>query len=66
MGKNNSNAKAVVKLDLSYNFIEKYDTIKEASEANNNISGIGACAHYKQKSSGGFIWRFYDEWKDTK
>ena len=66
MGKNNNNAKTVVKLELNYNFIEKYDTIKEASEANNNISGIGACADYRQKTSGGFVWRFYDEWKDTK
>ncbi len=51
--------KKVSKFDLNNNFIESYNSIKEASEKNNLFaSNIGKCCLCEKKSAGGFKWKF--------
>lgn len=48
--------KPVIQYDLNMNFIKEWKSVTEASYV---IKGdIAACARGKQKTSGGFIWRF--------
>lgn len=57
-----SHAKMVVKYDKAGNFIERYKTIKEASMVNHIDDGsIVKCCKGKQKTAGGFIWRYSKE-----
>ncbi len=53
--------KAVAKYDDLGNFLEAYDSIKEAAIANNieTQSNINAAISGKQKRCGGFRWRYF-------
>jgi len=45
--------------DLNNNFIKTFDSITNAAkETNNNRESIGKCCNNKNKTAGGFIWRF--------
>lgn len=59
----NINNKAVVKLSLSGVFIERYETITYASHCNNiNPSCICACCKGRQRTAGGFVWMYENEY----
>ena len=61
-GRNHPISKAVYKCDLNGKILEKYDTVKEASESINvKMSNISSCCHKKQQTSGGYRWRFVDD-----
>lgn len=61
---NNPNAKSVSKFTLGGEYIESYDTIKEAC-IKNNIQGTGtsisACCRGKQKTAYGFVWKYTND-----
>lgn len=58
-GKDNPAAKRVVQYDLKGNIIKRYDCIVEAvRETNISKTNIGKCCNYRQKTAGGYIWRF--------
>lgn len=62
MGLGNNFTKKVVQYDLDYNKLNEFNSIVEAS----NIlgipkTGIGATCLYKQKYSGGFIFRYIED-----
>lgn len=60
-GANNPTARAVDQYTLDGLFIKRYSTCKEGAEATGTIrSGVTACAKGKQKSAGGYIWRYAD------
>ena len=43
-------------------FIKKWNTAKEAGESLNiNFSSIGHCCRGANKSSGGYMWRYYQQ-----
>lgn len=52
---------SVAKYDDFGNFIESYDSVREAAEANNikTLSNIRAAISGKQKRCGGFRWRIF-------
>lgn len=55
-------AKPVSQHSLCGKFINKFNSINEASR-NSNIGkeGISRCCHGKLKSSGGFVWKFMSD-----
>lgn len=59
MRKGSSKKKPVIKLTLKGEIIEEYESINDASRKNNvqSLGIIGVCKG-KQKSSGGFIWKY--------
>lgn len=58
-GKNNPRAKAVLQFDLNKNFIREWDYIKLAAlELKINKAAISFCCKGKQKTAGGFIWKY--------
>ena len=58
-GKENPNAKKVRQLDVNDNFINEYNTLKEASErTNTNKVCISQVCHKKRKTAGGYKWEF--------
>ena len=58
-GKNNPSAKQVIQYDLQGNEIEVYHCIAEAvKETNINKTSIGKCCNNRQKTAGGYIWKF--------
>ena len=55
----NSHNKRINQYDLNNNFIKTFDSITNAAkETNNNRESIGKCCNNKNKTAGGFIWRF--------
>ena len=61
-GAKNSTARKVVQYDKYGNFIRVWDYIKQVSEVLNiNRCSIGDCCRGKQKTAGGFIWRYFSE-----
>lgn len=53
------NKKPIVKLSKEHEVITVYNSIKEASKENNcNATHISLCAKKKQKTCGGYIWRY--------
>ena len=54
--------RTIVKLSRSMEYIEEYNSVKEAASQNNITSrNISDCLSGKHKTSGGFIWmRLYD------
>lgn len=61
-GKNNPNAKVVIQYDLNNNVIKIWDYVKQAAEQLSiNKTCIAACCRGRQKTAGGFIWRYADE-----
>lgn len=58
-GANSPSAKAIKQYALDGTLIKVYPTCKEAAEKTKTIrSGISACAKGKQKTAGGYIWRY--------
>lgn len=56
---NYSCSKKVLKYDLDGNFMEKYDSVKEACEKNNVFRGnIRRCCNDFKKTTGGYKWRY--------
>lgn len=56
--------RAVNKYNADGEYIESYDSISHAAEANGVLDGsIRACCNRKTKTSGGFIYRFADDEK---
>jgi hypothetical protein len=54
------NRKPVIQYDEHGNFIEKFNSIKEASgKLLINRKSIENCARGESKTAGGFIWKFY-------
>ncbi len=60
-------AKPVVQFDLEGNFIKKHDSIKDAVETLKIESNgsISACCKGQSVSAHGYIWRYYEDVKDT-
>lgn len=53
--------KQIIKLDMDYKFIEKYNSIIEASKENNIIrTSISSCCRNVTNSAGGFRWSYYN------
>lgn len=58
----NPKARAVVQYDKDMNYIDKFSTLKEASEKTGcHYSNISSCCSRRIKSCGGYIWRYADE-----
>lgn len=59
--------KKVVKLDLNGNYIDEYNSVLEAGE-NNNIwkGGISTVLKGRQKTAGGFIWKYKEDYENEK
>jgi len=54
--------KPVDKFDINGNYIESYPSIKEAGIKNNIFpQNINQCCKHRQKTSGGFIWKYKKE-----
>jgi hypothetical protein len=54
-----NNSKPVIQYDKNMNKIKEYSSIINAStQTLINVTCIGACCRNKQKTAGGFIWRF--------
>lgn len=59
----NKHFKIVVQLSKNLEFINKYNSINEASITENiSESGIQACCKGRYKTSGGYIWMYYEDW----
>lgn len=51
--------KPVIQYDLNHNFISEFITMKEAQDKTNITQyNISACCRGKQKTAGGYIWKF--------
>lgn len=54
-----NNSKPIIQYDKNMNKIKEYPSIINASNQTSvNISCIGECCRNKQKTAGGFIWKF--------
>lgn len=61
-GKDHNCSKCVLQYDLNNVFIKKWDSITDASKKTNiNYYSISNNCRGKQKSAGGFIWKFKEE-----
>ena len=61
-GTNNKRSKTVLQFDKQGNFIEEYYSISHASRETNTHNGDISCVcKGKQKSAGGFIWKYKNE-----
>lgn len=60
--KNAPNKKSISQYDLENNHIKDFESINEASR-NTNIGkdNISACCRKKQKTAGGYIWKYKDK-----
>lgn len=57
--KTKKNTRGVIQYDLNMNYINKYDSVKMASNiVGCSTSGITCCCNGRFKSSGGFIWKY--------
>lgn len=59
-GSNNPAARAVIQLTLDNKYVAQYDTIREAQQKT-KICSISACCKHKQKTAGGYIWRYKED-----
>jgi hypothetical protein len=57
LGKSNNPKKPILQYDLEGNFIQEWNSIKEATKIT-KIWGIGDCARGRQKRAGKYIWKF--------
>ena len=61
-GKTHSRAKKINQYDLKGNFVKTWGYIKEVEEILGiKATNITACCKGKQKTAGGFIWKYYKE-----
>lgn len=64
-GTENPAARKIKQYDLKGNFIKTWNTIREASKTLNiGETNIGACCRGKQKTAGGYIWKYIEERRD--
>lgn len=67
LGSSNTAAKKIYQYDLEGNFINSFDTLKEASKAINcSLSNISAAVTGYSKSAGGYQWSFIKKNKISK
>lgn len=60
-GDNNPSARPIAQYDVSGNLIAIYKTCKEGAEkAGISKGGISSCARGRQKTAGGYVWRYAD------
>ena len=65
--KRGSRAKKIIQYDLNDNFMHVWSSITDASTALNiQHSCISDCCRGKQKTAGGFIWRYFNEMEGDK
>ena len=57
-GKIPPNIKKVNKYDLNGNYIQTYNSIKEAQNQNPKCSNISKVCRGERKQAGGFIWKY--------
>ena len=58
----NKNSKKIIQYDKQMNIIKIWDYIRQASESLNiDESAISKCCRGKLKSTGGYIWKYYEE-----
>ena len=57
-------AKVILKFDLEMNIIDKYKSMKEARKY--NFGDIGPCCRGKQKTAGGYIYKYEDDYNASK
>lgn len=50
-------SKPVYQIDLSGEFVNSFNSIKEAEKVC-NLTGISYCCNFKLKTVGGYVWRF--------
>ena len=62
-----SQKRKVIQYDLNMNELARYNSISEAAKAlgKKKFSGISEVCSGKQKTAGGFIWRYEEDIKDT-
>lgn len=62
-----SQKRKVIQYDLNMNELARYDSVSEAAKAlgKKKFSGISEVCSGKQKTAGGFIWRYEEDIKDT-
>jgi hypothetical protein len=61
MKKGENIMRAVAQYDLDGNLIKIYDSIISAANSNNlRASNISNCCQLKQRTSGGYQWRYYE------
>lgn len=61
-GKDNPHSHAVFQFDYNYELVNKFDSIYDA-EKTLNINNISACCRGKQKTSGGYIWGYVEDYE---
>lgn len=61
LNKLNYQKRKVKRYDLSGNFIKEYDSIIETISDGFNDSNVQLCCSGKQKSHGGYIWRYSED-----
>ena len=58
-GKDNPAAKRIIQYDINKNKIKEYSCIAEAvKETKINKTSIGKCCNHRQKTAGGYVWKF--------
>jgi hypothetical protein len=64
---NNKISKKVIKLDYNYNFIEEYNSAKEASiKINSGITMVSKCCQNKVSATKGFFFIFKNDYDSIK
>ena len=59
--KHKRNCKKIKQLDKSYNIINIFDSVNEASQKTNIIrTEISNCLNKRQKTAGGYHWQYYE------
>ena len=66
LDKLNYQKRKVKQYDLKGNFINSYDSIKEAAIFGFNEGNIQDCCVYRLKSHRGFIWRYFEDLPPSK
>lgn len=62
ISKNNPNKRAVIQFSREYELIHIWQSIEEASKNTDILPcNIGNCCRKRQKTAGGFIWRYVEE-----
>jgi len=61
--KHTGKSKKIIKLSLNGDFLNEYDSAKEAEESNNiSRKAITKCCSGKSKTSGGYIWKYKEDY----
>ncbi len=60
-GKDNRGCKKVIQYNMSGEFIQIYNSIRETHQLKSETTGISECCKGKNKVARGYIWRYYKE-----